>query len=209
MDSSSKLPVERPSNPVHSITIGSPDGLFSPAGLSENVSKGDVIEFTVVAGTHSIVRADPQAPCTPIERYQPMGGRGVTVGKPAHKFGRPLIEKAAIGDAEIFEFFSPKHSVVRADGGNPCIPYETYHSGKGGFFSGMKVVGIKDPNQSTLDGQIASINANTIMVQPGDEIPPEAPSASPPPQAHGRTVFSTGAIIVPAVKVAHPSKCTM
>lgn len=33
------------------------------------------------------------------------------------------------------------------------------------------------------------------MVQPGDEIPPEAPSASPPPQAHGRTVFSTGAII--------------
>lgn len=50
MDSSSKLPVERPSNPVHSITIGSPDGLFSPAGLSENVSKGDVRENLVKKG---------------------------------------------------------------------------------------------------------------------------------------------------------------
>ena len=33
------------------------------------------------------------------------------------------------------------------------------------------------------------------MVQPGDDIPPEAPSSSSPPQGHGRTVLSTGAII--------------
>ena len=44
MDSSSKISVERPSNSVHAITVGSPDGVFSPAELSGNVYKGDVRE---------------------------------------------------------------------------------------------------------------------------------------------------------------------
>ncbi|KAF1965693.1 hypothetical protein BU23DRAFT_604028 [Bimuria novae-zelandiae CBS 107.79] len=69
----------------------------------------------------------------------------VTVGIPLHKFGRPLIQQAAVGDTVVFQFYPPQHSVVRADEGNPCIPYEYYHSGSGGFFSGMQTVGVNDP----------------------------------------------------------------
>jgi hypothetical protein len=38
-----------------------------------------------------------------------------------------------------FQFFPPDHSVVRAEFGHACVPYENTNPGKSGFFSGVKL----------------------------------------------------------------------
>jgi hypothetical protein len=56
-----------------------------------------------------------------------------------HKF-QPDVTQAEIGDIINFQFFPPNHSVVRAEYGFPCIPYEMTGRGKTGFFSGFHPV---------------------------------------------------------------------
>jgi plastocyanin len=63
----------------------------------------------------------------------------VDVGRADHVF-RPDVVQANVGDIIQFNFFPPNHSVVRAEYGYPCIPYEKMVPGKQGFFSGFKPV---------------------------------------------------------------------
>lgn len=41
------------------------------------------------------------------------------------------------GDLLVFEFLAPGHSVVKAEYGYPCIPYDTMNRGQPSFFSGF------------------------------------------------------------------------
>jgi len=56
-----------------------------------------------------------------------------------HKM-RPETTEAAVGDFIEFDFYPLNHSIVRAEYGFPCIPYEMTGSGKTGFFSGFNPV---------------------------------------------------------------------
>lgn len=53
---------------------------------------------------------------------------------------RPQTTEAAVGEITEFEFYPLNHSIVRAEYGFPCIPYEMTGSGKTGFFSGFNPV---------------------------------------------------------------------
>lgn len=63
----------------------------------------------------------------------------IQVGLLDHKM-RPEVTEAAVGDFIEFDFYPLNHSVVRAEYGFPCIPYEMTGSGKTGFFSGFNPV---------------------------------------------------------------------
>lgn len=63
----------------------------------------------------------------------------VEVGLLDHKM-RPETTEAAVGDFIEFDFYPLNHSIVRAEYGYPCIPYEMTGSGKTGFFSGFNRV---------------------------------------------------------------------
>jgi plastocyanin len=63
----------------------------------------------------------------------------IQVGLADHKM-RPETTEAAIGDIVEFDFYPLNHSVVRAEYGFPCIPYEMAGSDKTGFFSGFNSV---------------------------------------------------------------------
>ncbi|KAF2999740.1 hypothetical protein E8E13_004543 [Curvularia kusanoi] len=63
----------------------------------------------------------------------------IQVGLLDHKI-RPETTEAAIGDLIEFDFYPLNHSIVRAEYGFPCIPYEMTGSDKKGFFSGFKPV---------------------------------------------------------------------
>lgn len=56
-----------------------------------------------------------------------------------HTF-EPDVTLAKIGDTVKFEFYPTNHSVVRAEYGYPCIPYEYTGVDKIGFYSGFKPV---------------------------------------------------------------------
>lgn len=53
---------------------------------------------------------------------------------------RPETTEAAVGEIIEFNFYPLNHSIVRAEYGFPCIPYEMTGSGKTGFFSGFNPV---------------------------------------------------------------------
>ncbi|KAJ4985925.1 extracellular serine-rich protein [Stagonosporopsis vannaccii] len=63
----------------------------------------------------------------------------IQVGLLDHKM-RPETTEAPAGDIIEFDFYPLNHSVVRAEYGFPCIPYEMTGSGKNGFFSGFNPV---------------------------------------------------------------------
>lgn len=63
----------------------------------------------------------------------------VQVGLLDHKM-RPGTTEAAVGDIVEFDFYPLNHSIVRAEYGFPCIPYEMTGFGKTGFFSGFHPV---------------------------------------------------------------------
>ncbi|KAJ6268389.1 hypothetical protein PSV08DRAFT_249712 [Bipolaris maydis] len=58
----------------------------------------------------------------------------IQVGLADHKF-RPEATMANVGDTVEFAFYPLNHSVVRAEYGFPCIPYEMTGASKIGFFS--------------------------------------------------------------------------
>ncbi|USP73494.1 uncharacterized protein yc1106_00768 [Curvularia clavata] len=63
----------------------------------------------------------------------------IQVGLADHKF-KPETTEANIGDTVEFAFYPRNHSVVRAEYGFPCIPYEMTGPSKTGFFSGFQPV---------------------------------------------------------------------
>ncbi|KAF2454470.1 hypothetical protein BDY21DRAFT_104817 [Lineolata rhizophorae] len=83
---------------------------------------------------------DADATPTSSEASQTSSAASVThtveVGRGDHKF-RPDVIQAEAGDVIEFRFYPTKHSVVRAEYGDPCIPYEMTGRGKVGFFSGF------------------------------------------------------------------------
>lgn len=50
------------------------------------------------------------------------------------------MTQANVGDTILFQFYPTNHSVIRAEYGYPCIPYEDTGVDKIGFFSGFKPV---------------------------------------------------------------------
>lgn len=75
----------------------------------------------------------------------------IQVGLLDHKM-RPETIDAGIGDTVEFDFYPLNHSVVRAEYGFPCIPYEMTGSNKTGFFSGFRTVGkvLDDPPKYSI-----------------------------------------------------------
>ncbi|CAO2652889.1 Nn.00g023000.m01.CDS01 [Neocucurbitaria sp. VM-36] len=75
----------------------------------------------------------------------------IQVGLADHKF-RPEVTKAEIGDTVEFRFYPANHSVVRAEYGFPCIPYEMTGPDKQGFFTGFHAVDkvLEDPPKYSL-----------------------------------------------------------
>ncbi|CAE7174154.1 hypothetical protein PTTW11_05577 [Pyrenophora teres f. teres] len=63
----------------------------------------------------------------------------IQVGLADHVF-KPDTTVANIGDTIEFDFYPLNHSVVRAEYGFPCIPYEMTGDNKKGFFSGFQPV---------------------------------------------------------------------
>ncbi|RMZ73453.1 extracellular serine-rich [Pyrenophora seminiperda CCB06] len=63
----------------------------------------------------------------------------IQVGLIDHVF-KPDSVVANIGDTIAFDFYPLNHSVVRAEYGFPCIPYEMTGPNKTGFFSGFNAV---------------------------------------------------------------------
>ncbi|EUC48652.1 hypothetical protein COCMIDRAFT_51479, partial [Bipolaris oryzae ATCC 44560] len=63
----------------------------------------------------------------------------IQVGLADHKF-RPEATVANVGDTVEFAFYPLNHSVVRAEYGFPCIPYEMTGASKTGFFSNFHPV---------------------------------------------------------------------
>ncbi|KAJ9131292.1 hypothetical protein NKR23_g11770 [Pleurostoma richardsiae] len=70
----------------------------------------------------------------------------INVGAGGFNFD-PESTSAAIGDVIEWQFFPSNHSVVRADFGYPCIPYEYVDPQGSGFFSGFRTV---TPTQNDL-----------------------------------------------------------
>ncbi|KAK7534050.1 uncharacterized protein J3D65DRAFT_700665 [Phyllosticta citribraziliensis] len=63
----------------------------------------------------------------------------ILVGKLDHKF-EPDVVQAPVGDIIQFQFYPVNHSIVRAEYGYPCVPYEMTGVGKAGFYSGFRPV---------------------------------------------------------------------
>ncbi|KAK8200058.1 hypothetical protein HDK77DRAFT_218282 [Phyllosticta capitalensis] len=63
----------------------------------------------------------------------------ILVGKADHKF-EPDVVQAVVGDIIQFQFYPVNHSIVRAEYGYPCVPYEMTGVGKVGFYSGFRPV---------------------------------------------------------------------
>lgn len=64
----------------------------------------------------------------------------VTVGKGGYNMFVPNTTMADAGDIIQFLFYPQNHSVVKAEEGYPCIPYDTMNPGKSSFFSGFEYV---------------------------------------------------------------------
>ncbi|KAF1843459.1 uncharacterized protein K460DRAFT_290674, partial [Cucurbitaria berberidis CBS 394.84] len=75
----------------------------------------------------------------------------IQVGLADHKF-KPEVTEAKVGDLIEFRFYPANHSVVRAEYGFPCIPYEMTGSNKQGFFAGFHAVDkvLDDPPNYTV-----------------------------------------------------------
>lgn len=63
----------------------------------------------------------------------------ISVGGAGFKF-TPENLTAEVGDVVEFRFYPTGHSVVRAELGYPCIPYEYVELNRKGFYSGIQNV---------------------------------------------------------------------
>jgi plastocyanin len=74
----------------------------------------------------------------------------ITVGEKQHFF-TPNSINALPGDIVTFRFWPGNHSVIRAEFGYPCIPYEELRdSDRAGFYSGVHSPGAVDVVKDTV-----------------------------------------------------------
>ena len=71
----------------------------------------------------------------------------ITVGKGSNSFV-PNNVVAAVGDVISFSFYPLNHSVVKAQYGYPCVPYEDLGPNREGWFSGFHPVPVVTANVS-------------------------------------------------------------
>ncbi|KAK8247124.1 hypothetical protein IWZ00DRAFT_34340 [Phyllosticta capitalensis] len=83
----------------------------------------------------------------------------ILVGKADHKF-EPDVVQAVVGDIIQFQFYPVNHSIVRAEYGYPCVPYEMTGVGKVGFYSGFRPVDaiLDDVSIPSNDALVSSAN---------------------------------------------------
>ncbi|RYP52327.1 hypothetical protein DL769_010701 [Monosporascus sp. CRB-8-3] len=77
-----------------------------------------------------------------------------------HKYIPDTIE-AEVGDIINFKFYGANHSVVKAEFGQPCVPYDLVHPGEESFFSGA----IEQPN-----GNLNPLPTWTLRVNTTDPV---------------------------------------
>lgn len=61
------------------------------------------------------------------------------MGKGYNQF-QPNALNASVGDTVVFQFYPSNHSVVKAQYGYPCIPYEDLVVDGEGWFSGFQPI---------------------------------------------------------------------
>lgn len=64
----------------------------------------------------------------------------VKVGSGGFKYEPAALTNVSVGDTVTFEFYPPDHSVVRAEFGSACVPYEYTGKNKTGFWSDTRNV---------------------------------------------------------------------
>jgi plastocyanin len=78
----------------------------------------------------------------------------IDVSNKTHYF-TPNSINALPGDIVTFRFWPGNHSVIRAEYGFPCVPYEDFDGNeKGGFYSG-----VQSPDQNDVEQGNVRINA--------------------------------------------------
>jgi plastocyanin len=109
--------------------------------LSLSIYLGSALSQTTVT---SYVAVDPTS------TYYQGTTHTIAVGKGGHTF-IPDVTQANVGDIIEFDFYPLNHSVVRAEYGIPCVPYEMTGP-KVGFFSGFMPVDaiLSDPPKWTV-----------------------------------------------------------
>lgn len=127
-----------------SITTGSAGWLLllltatqSAGVLAQDASPAD--SSTTTAATASSSPSPTSLPPSNSASSSASQTHTIQVGLLDHKI-RPETTEAAIGDIVEFNFYPLNHSIVRAEYGFPCIPYEMTGSHKTGFFSGFNPV---------------------------------------------------------------------
>jgi len=81
----------------------------------------------------------------------------ITVGEEQHFF-TPNSINALPGDIVTFRFWPGNHSVVRAEFGYPCVPYEELRdSDQAGFYSGVQSPDATDVVRDTVGANTCSI----------------------------------------------------
>jgi len=80
----------------------------------------------------------------------------VTVGEKQHFF-MPNSINALPGDIVTFKFWPGNHSVIRAEFGYPCVPYEELRDNDGaGFYSGVQAPDVVDVERDNVGTDTAS-----------------------------------------------------
>ncbi|KAL1879930.1 hypothetical protein VTK73DRAFT_6626 [Phialemonium thermophilum] len=85
----------------------------------------------------------------------------VAVGAEGFNYTPAEIKGVSVGDVIEFRFYPGGHTVVRAEYGYPCIPYELTGANKIGFFSGQKSPQVISNNLPTF--QVRVNNTNPIF----------------------------------------------
>lgn len=90
----------------------------------------------------------------------------VTVGEGGYNKFVPNATLANAGDIIQFLFYPSNHSVVKAQEGYPCIPYDTMNPGKASFFSGFEYVPQVRPNVSRAPDSLTLLRTILTALQP-------------------------------------------
>ncbi|EOA83928.1 uncharacterized protein SETTUDRAFT_21263 [Exserohilum turcica Et28A] len=115
---------------LHTVFLSLVVVIHLPTGLAQD----DPASSTESPTTSSIAPDQPSPTnSAPAQTYT------IQVGLADHKF-KPEVTTANIGDTIEFAFYPRNHSVVRAEYGFPCIPYEMTGASKTGFFAGFHTV---------------------------------------------------------------------
>jgi plastocyanin len=82
----------------------------------------------------------------------------IDVSNKTHYF-TPNSINALPGDIVTFRFWPGNHSVIRAEYGFPCVPYEDFDGNeKGGFYSG-----VQSPDQNDVEQGNVCIDASSVL----------------------------------------------